>query len=254
MVRRSYRIHDRDFVVNSIWEGAGDELHSNDLYAARTEFGARIVSGIALVSLCVAPRMGELGWPAPRRAALSFDRAVKSGDQIDIDLKEHPSGEAMEVAVGGRRALRVDFGHPADVVLKRSADFRRTKGRTFTAGDREAFDWWITASLPDVTLAPEDIVPWPLLASAVSGFIGRIDIVKSPHSSLVNRFNEWSFFRSVRIGETVHAEVHDPRERDSVSKPGWGIWTARVLVVSDSDGDVVACSKWVCMYMHANQQ
>ena len=81
-----------------------------------------------------------------------------------------------------------------------------------------------------------------------------MDIVKEPHLSLVNRSNDWRFFRPVRVGETVHAEVHESRERASRSKPGWGVWSARVMVASDTDGDIVGCSKWVCMYMRENPQ
>ena len=61
----SYRIHDRDLVLNSIWEGSRDELHYNEIYARNSDFGARILSGIALASLSVANRMGETGWSEP---------------------------------------------------------------------------------------------------------------------------------------------------------------------------------------------
>lgn len=244
-----YQIHNRDFVVNSIWEGAGDELHSNDLYAADTEFGARIISGIALVSLSVAQHMGERGWPVPPRAAMSFDSAVKSGDFIEIMLNRCDLGDKLEVAVGERRALRITFGSEPVHTTLRSEGGRKTKGRTFTSGDREVFDWWISTSLPAVRLPPPGVVPWPLLSSTISGLIGRIEIIDAPHTSLVNRANEWSFFRPVRVGETVHAEVQQANERTSRTKPGWGVWTARVLVVSDTEGDVVGTSDWVCMYM-----
>ena len=249
VTKRSYRIQNRDFVVNSIWEGAGDELHSNDFYAAKTEYGARIISGIALVSLCVAEHMGEQDWQAPRRAAMSFDSAVKSGDCIDIELARRGANADLQVSVEGQRALRIAFDQDGELAPDRSDDCLRTKGRTITSGDREAFDWWISRSLPDVDLAPPDLVPWPLLASTVSGFMGRKNIVRQPHSSLVNRYNEWSFFRPVQIGETVHAEIYDPGERDSRSRPGWGVWSGRVVVVSRNKGDVVGCSNWVCMYM-----
>ena len=247
----SYRIHDRDFVLNSIWEGSGDELHYNEIYARNSDFGARILSGIALASLSVANRMGETGWSEPRQAKFSFESVVKSGDHIDILSCCKQGEDALEVVVDGRRAMRIVFGQETPPTPERSATYQKSKGRPLTAGDRQAVDWWISSAFPQVKLAPPNIIPWPLLASAVSGLIGRMGIISVPHTLLVNRFNEWNFFRSVECGETLHAEIHEVIERDSVSKPGWGVWSsARVLVVSDTHNDIVGNSKWICMFKH----
>ena len=91
------------------------------------------------------------------------------------------------------------------------------------------------------------------LATAGFGCIGldrSNGIISVPHALLVNRFNEWNFFRSVECGETLHAEIHDVIERDSVSKPGWGVWSARVLLVSNTYNDIAGNSKWICMFKH----
>ncbi len=243
-----YDIHNRDFMVNAIWEGAGDELHSNDLYAAKTPFGARIISGLALTCLGIARKTAQLNWAPPARLQLVFDSAVKSGDTLALETIGTGETCRINVNVGDRRAMEIRLEPETAAPAERSAGAAITKGRTFTSGDREVFDWWLSTSLPGLPLAPAGVVPWPIIASATSGFISRIEMIKTPHLSLVNRSNTWRFHRNVAIGETLHAELSDTTERLSKSRDGWGIWTGKVLTVSDTDCDVVATTDWTCMF------
>ncbi len=247
-----YRINDRDFIVNSIWEGTGDELHYNDIYARRTEFGGRVLSGLALTCLASAHHSAATNWAPPARLDLSFESVVLANDDIVVRQSDMPPETSVDVMTEERRALHMVFTSEEINSPTPSAPTRTSKGRTLTVGDREVFDWWLSQSLPGLQLAEPGIVPWPLVASAVSGAISRIGLVQQPHSSLVNRSNCWRFFRSAEIGETIHAEIHSPSERLSRSKQGWGIWSGTVRTVSDSENDVIAATDWICLFAIGN--
>ena len=86
-----HRVHDRDFIVNSIWEGTGDELHYNDIYARKTEFGGRVLSGLALTCLASAHHSAATKWSPPGRLDLSFDSVVLANDEIGIRQSGTPA-------------------------------------------------------------------------------------------------------------------------------------------------------------------
>ena len=248
-----HRIHDRDFIVNSIWEGTGDELHYNEsIYARKTEFGGRVLSGLALTCLASAHHSAATKWSPPGRLDLSFDSVVLANDEVGIRQSGTPAETSIDVMVGDRRVLKMVLTSEENVPPAPSTPSGVSKGRTLTVGDREVFDWWLSSSLPGLQLAKPGIVPWPLVASAVSGAISRLGLVQQPHTSLVNRSNCWRFHRNGRVGETIHAELHNPSERLSKSKKGWGIWSGTVKTVSDSENDVIAVTDWICLFATGN--
>ena len=156
-----HRVHDRDFIVNSIWEGTGDELHYNDIYARKTEFGGRVLSGLALTCLASAHHSAATKWSPPGRLDLSFDSVVLANDEIGIRQSGTPAETSIDVMVGDRRVLKMVFTPEENVPPAPSTPSRVSKGRTLTVGDREVFDWWLSSSLPSLQLAKPGIVPWP---------------------------------------------------------------------------------------------
>lgn len=70
---------ERDFLIPAVWEGTGDELHTNRLVAAASDFGGRIMSGIATMTLAIA-RLGkaDLGTPPPPSNGISRRRSARA--------------------------------------------------------------------------------------------------------------------------------------------------------------------------------
>lgn len=233
-------VTDRDFLIGSVWEGSGDELHTNRHVARQTMFGGRVLSGISGMLLVVDQAAPELLWSEVSDIEWSFDAPLFEGDEVRATTQRDGSTLRLSGSMADRRtrgAIVRGAPHPAVPVHGDS-----TKGRTMTPADLDLFASWLGRR----DGAPE-VVPWPLVALTASGLITRSKTL-GPHEMLLNRWFRWSFVSPVPIDETVHCVVAPAHPRRSRSRPELRVAEHDVAVVSSVDDRQYARFRWVVMY------
>lgn len=224
------QISNIDFVVPEVWEGPGGELHLNDLTAAGTPFGQKILSGITSMILAAVPVISSRGWAWPTALTWDFRAPVFTDSQLAVDWKGIGSDRCSAtvrrdhdqvVSTGELTYRAVDTA----AKLGNRDDGEFTFGRTLFDADVELFSWWSAKSgIPFPTPELGDDVPWPLVVSLAGGLFARLPVSAETPEEAVNRAMEWTFIRPLRVGESLRGYLHPGTERPSSSRPGWSIW------------------------------
>lgn len=238
---------ERDFLIPAVWEGTGDELHTNRLVAAASDFGARIMSGIATMTLAVA-RLGGAGLGTPP-ACLEWDFAgpVREGEKVRVDASRVGGDLKVATSVAGATTgtgvLRAAPGDPPAPAA--GPDGVRSRGWTITAADIELFADWIGDRRDDGGSGP---VPWPLLILVTSGLIGRDRLFGDvPTGQVLNRWMRWRFVSMPATGETVHCVLRSHTSRPSRTRPGDHVSRIVLDTRSADDGRALADIDWVVL-------
>jgi hypothetical protein len=237
------RVTDRDFLLGSVWEGTGDELHTNRFTAAAGLFGGRVLSGITGMLLTVAAHDPDLLWSAPNCVEWSFDAPLFEGSDLAVTATVDGTDHVLAGSIAGSTATtgRIGLG-PGGAV--RPVEGTPTRGRTMTRADVDLFRDW----MPPRTAEPVGTVPWPLLVLTASGLVNRSDYLGDPHPEMVlNRALRWSFGERLAVEETVHCVVGPVGQRPSASRPGFRVATFRAAVVASESARTVAAADWVAI-------
>jgi hypothetical protein len=237
------RVTDRDFLLGSVWEGTGDELHTNRFTAAAGLFGGRVLSGITGMLLTVDTHDSDLLWSEPSTVEWSFDAPLFEGSDLVVGATAVDGGHDLAGNVAGSTATkgRIGFGPGAAV---RPVEGAATRGRTMTRADVDLFRSWI----PPRSVEPAGAVPWPLLVLTASGLVNRSDYLGNPHPQMVlNRALHWTFGEQLAVEETVHCVVEPVHQRPSASRPGFRVATFRAAVVASETARTVAAADWVAI-------
>jgi acyl dehydratase len=115
----------------------------------------------------------------------------------------------------------------------------RTRGRTVGEGDISAFAGLVGDFTPvhvDEAFARTTpfggrIAHGPLAMSCAIGLVSQLNLLDTSVIGLLNL--TWDFFRPVRIGDTIYAEMI-PVESRLTSKPGRGIVKFRIDVLNQA--------------------
>jgi acyl dehydratase len=238
--RASRRISARDFLMGSIWEGTGDELHTNRVAARASIFGARTLPGITGMVLGLAEFDVEIVWGTAAGLEWQFDAPVFEDVELEVDGRRTRDGWRVTGAVEGRPATHgtvlldaADWEEPAYAV-------RRTIGRTVTAADVELFAGWVGGS------PPAGRIPWPLVVLVASGLINRTDYLGHP-GVVLNRWFRWRFRRPVPVERTLSCGIAPVRSRPSRSRPDLRVAEFRACV-DDGCDEPVATVEWVVLF------
>ncbi|WP_084965875.1 hypothetical protein [Thermoactinospora rubra] len=232
----------RDFLMGSIWEGTGDELHTNRLTARKSMFGQRILSGVTGMLLVIDAYRPELIWTPLSRLRWSFDGPLFEGTQVEVRGRSAGDEHAMSGTAGDRVVTHgiAVTGRPAAVPAKPG---QVSAGRTMTEADARLFHSWLPGDLTVGESAPEHI-PWPLIVLTASGLITRGRHMGDFHTVL-NRAFTWSFGRPLALEETIHCEMGTVERRPSASLPGMDVVRFEASVVATASGDHIAGVEWV---------
>ncbi|MEV4678196.1 MULTISPECIES: MaoC/PaaZ C-terminal domain-containing protein [Actinomadura] len=241
---------ERDFLIPAVWEGTGDELHTNRLVAAASDFGGRIMSGIATMTLAVARLDGaRLGAPP---ACLEWDFAgpVREGEKVRVDASREGGDLTVATSVDGAttgtgvlRAAPAEAPAPAG-----GPDGARSRGWTITAADLELFADWIGAGGEDGRDGGSGPVPWPLLILVASGLMGRDRLFgDAPSGQVLNRWMRWRFASMPVTGETVHCVLRSRTSRRSKTRPGDLVSRIVLDTRSADDGRALTEIDWVVL-------
>ncbi|MHA6616662.1 hypothetical protein [Pseudonocardia sp. DLS-67] len=237
------RVTDRDFLLGSVWEGTGDELHTNRFTAAAGLFGGRVLSGISGMLLTIGTHDPDLLWSAPGTLEWSFDAPIFEGSDLVVSATPEGRDHVLAGSLAGNTATRgrIGFG-PGGVA--RPVEGTSTRGRTMTRADVDLFLGWI----PPRSVEPAGAVPWPLLVLTASGLVNRSDYLGNPHpETVLNRGLRWTFGERLAVEETVHCIVGPVQQRRSASRPGFRVATFRVAVVASESRRTVAAADWVAI-------
>ncbi|MEV0390921.1 hypothetical protein [Nonomuraea sp. NPDC050643] len=231
----------RDFLMGSIWEGTGDELHTNRFTARTSMFGQRILSGASGMLLTIDAYRPELVWAPLSRLDWTFDGPVFEGARMDVEGSsgaEHDITGTIDgrVVTQGTAVIGPPLAGPPPVKGRASA------GRTMTEADVKLFRCWLPG---DRTGDPEHI-PWPLIVLTASNLITRGRHMGNYHTVL-NRAFTWSFGPPLPLEETIHCEVGETERRPSASRPGLDVVRIRASVVATASGACVADVDWVAI-------
>lgn len=239
-------VADRDFLIGSVWEGTGEEIHVNRHYAEQSEFGGRILSGISGMLLTIGAFDPSLIDGCPSRLEWSFNGALLEGDQIKVNGTKVENGFAIEGRVGesaGGRPTTCGSIFFGELARLDPFDGRATRGRTFTAADIDLFRSWF----PSTQSSPDKLVPWPMLVLLASGLISRSGYL-GHHELTLNRGYTWTFSGLPEVDDTLHC-VHSPvRTRVSNNRPDLKVGSYDVNVVSSVSGRVFATADWTVMF------
>ncbi|WP_433477431.1 hypothetical protein ACQPZP_10455 [Spirillospora sp. CA-142024] len=253
---------ERDFLIPAVWEGTGDELHTNRLVAAASDFGGRIMSGIATMTLAVARLDGaDLGAPP---ACLEWDFAgpVREGEKVRVDGSRAGGDLTVATSVGGAttgtgvlRAAPADPAAAADPPAPGDPpapaggpDGTRSRGWTITAADLELFADWIGDGREDGRDGGSGPVPWPLLILVTSGLMGRDRLFgDAPSGQVLNRWMRWRFASMPVTGETVHCVLRSHTSRRSRTRPGDQVSRIVLDTRSADDGRALTEIEWVVL-------
>ncbi|MED7930455.1 hypothetical protein SMD20_39955 [Nonomuraea sp. LP-02] len=204
----------RDFLMGSIWEGTGDELHTNRLMARKSMFRQRILSGVSGMLLAIDAYRPELIWAPLTRLRWSFDRPLFEGTRLEV--RGHSAGEehTLSGTADGQIVTHgsVVTGPPADLPRKPG---RPSAGRTMTEADARLFRTW----LPGDPTRDQDLpghIPWPLIVLTASGLITRGRHMGS-FRTVLNRAFTWTFGAPLALEETVHCELGTVERRPSAT-------------------------------------
>jgi acyl dehydratase len=238
-------VTDRDFLMGSVWEGTGAELHMNRLAAAHTPFRGRILSGLAGMTLALAATDEPLVWSPPAEAEWAFDAPLYEGSAFEVERRREGNAQVLTVSTEGRQVAhgRIRPAGPASRPSNLPETSRATAGRTFTAADLDLFRGWIGPH----DRASAGPVPWPLLLLVASGLINRTDYL-GPVADVVNRAMRWRFYDSARLGETVHCTIGSVSARPSRSRPEFAVATFDARVLVSDDGRQLAGAEWTVLY------
>uniref|UniRef100_UPI003F49146B hypothetical protein n=1 Tax=Actinomadura sp. CA-154981 TaxID=3240037 RepID=UPI003F49146B len=238
---------ERDFLIPAVWEGTGDELHTNRLVAAASDFGGRIMSGIATMTLAVVRLSGaDLGTP-PGCLEWDFAGPVREGEKVRVDASREDGALHVATSVGGTttgtgvlRAASADRPAPTG-----GPGRGRSRGWTITAADLDLFADWIGGGRRAGGSGP---VPWPLLVLVTSGLLGRDRLFgDAPSGQVLNRWMRWRFASMPAIGETVHCVLRSHTSRPSRRWPGTQVSHLVLDTCSADDGRALTEIDWVVL-------
>jgi hypothetical protein len=235
-------VTDRDFLLGSVWEGSGEELHTNRHAARSSMYGQRILSGISGMLISLHAWSPDAIWTPQHCLEWSFDGPMFEGARVDAQTATDETGDRQFTVTSdgtrqGRGTLRArpwEVGPPVTG--------RHTRGRTMTGADVELMRHW----LPPATPADEDLVPWPLLVLTMSGLVVR-DKAAGDFELSLNRWLRWVSLSPAHIDDTVHCIVGAPERRASRSRSGLDVVSFDVDVVNSVSGDRIGHVDWVMM-------
>ncbi|MFD1546081.1 hypothetical protein [Nonomuraea guangzhouensis] len=228
----------QDFLMGSIWEGTGDELHTNRLTARKSMFGQRILSGVTGMLLTIDAYRPELIWTPMSRLRWSFDAPLFEGARVDVRGASSGDEHTISGTAGDQVVTHgtVVAGQPKRLPGRPG---RASAGRTMTEADALLFHSWLPSDQAD-----PDHIPWPLIVLTASGLIVRGRHLGDFHTVL-NRAFTWSFGPPLALEETIHCELGEVERRPSVSRPGLEVVRFEAGVVASASGDHVASVEWV---------
>lgn len=235
-------VTDSDFLLGSVWEGSGEELHTNRHAARSSMYGQRILSGISGMLISLHAWSPDVIWTPQECLEWSFDGPVFEGARVDVQTDTDEAGDRQFVVTAdgvrqGRgllRDTRWEVGPPVSG--------RHTRGRTMTSADVDLMKHW----LPPATPADETVVPWPLLVLTMSGLVVR-DKALGDFELALNRWLRWVSLAPAHVDDTVHCLVGAPDRRPSKSRSGLDVVTFEVDVVNSVSGDRIGHVDWVMM-------
>ncbi|HEX4814675.1 MAG TPA: hypothetical protein VFV66_18190 [Nonomuraea sp.] len=232
----------QDFLMGSIWEGTGDELHTNRLTARKSMFGQRILSGITGMLLVIDAYRPELIWSSLSRLQWSFDGPLFEGTEVDVRGRSTGDEHIMSGTVGGEVVTHgtVVAGPPTAVTARPG---RASAGRTMTEADARLFQSWLPGD-PTVGAGTPEHIPWPLIVLTASGLITRGRHM-GHFRTVLNRAFTWTFGPPVALEETVHCEMGKVERRPSASRPGMDVVRFEASVTATESGNHVASVEWV---------
>lgn len=255
-----------DFVLPEVWEGPGAELHLNDLTAAKTPFGQKILSGITSMILASTPVIKDVGWGWPSSLKWEFRSPVLSDAQLSVhwqssDKREDAHNLQATVRSNGTQIAssgEIRYGSlmDSDNETQVRNDGSYTFGRTLFDADVELFSWWMSKSgLEPLDGNPGDDVPWPLFVSLAGGMFARMAVTADTPDDVVNRGMDWTFMRPLRVGESLRGYLHEGAERASRSRPGWSVWQGQCDFFAEGQVETpVAIYQATAMFYRAQAQ
>ncbi len=238
-------VTDRDFLLGSVWEGTGDELHTNRHAARSSMYGQRVLSGISGMLVALHAVASDLVWAAQTCVEWSFDAPLFEDALVEVRVGDHNGGRAFTVLDGPSvrsRGLLCPATLPATLPAgsRPAQSGRRTRGRTMTRADVALLRHW----LPPESDVPDDLVPWPLLLLTASGLVVR-DKAHGDVELSLNRWMRWVPATHIRVGDTMHCEVTVRDRRPSRSRPDLDVVRLDVDVVSSVSGERIGTVDWV---------
>jgi hypothetical protein len=239
-------VSDRDFLIGSVWEGTGEEIHVNRHVANQSEFGGRILSGISGMLLTIATFDPRLLDTCPSRLEWAFNGTLLEEDRLGVIGTRTADVLALEGRVDNSREGRptsagsVQFGELSDAEAIPGIS---TRGRTFTAADIDLFRGWLGST----DTPPNTLVPWPLIVLLASGLMSRSGYL-GKHQMTLNRAFTWTFAGLPEIGDTIHCVYGPIHTRASATRPDLTVGRYDVAVVSSVSGDVLAKVDWTVMF------
>jgi hypothetical protein len=224
-----------------VWEGTGDELHTNRLTAATTQFGGRILAGITGMLLTVGTYDPDLLWATPSTLEWRFDAPLLEGSELAVTGRAEGSEHVLAGTRAGTVATRGRIGFGPRTTLPPVAG-TATRGRTMTRADVDLLQDWLPPRHGHGTAS----VPWPLLVLTASGLVNRTDYLGHPHPGMVlNRAITWTFGEPPAVEDTLHCVIGPVQQRPSATRPGFRVGTFPVAVVSSASSRPVAIADWV---------
>lgn len=250
------QITDLDFIVPEVWEGPGEGLHLNDLVAADSPYGKRVLSGITSVILGTLPLSIDTNWLWPKSLEWSFDDAVCKDDIIHgtwVEAQETPGLWRTQLKRKDGSTLSrgsIEYGTHSTPDVRAEPEmqkFSATPGRTLFSADSQLFDWWIGQHQTGVASTfGMPIVPWPLFVSLASGLMARSWTTDAALASVVNRAMRWNFSRPLQPNETLVGRIENASERISRTRPDVWVWEGHCVFESAGDsGRLIGTCDWV---------
>lgn len=241
-----HAVSDRDFLIGSVWEGTGEEIHVNRHFAGQSEFGGRILSGISGMLVTIASFDAELLRNCPSRLEWAFNGAILEKDLIEVTGAGNENRFLVEGRAKGSPTERptsagaLEFGELLDVGTVAGTS---TRGRTFTPADIELYRSWLGPK--EGPLDP--LVPWPLIVLLASGLVGRSGYLGA-HEMTLNRGYKWAFAGLPEVGDTLHCVYGPIQRRVSSTRPDLTVGRYDVAVVSSVTGRIFAKIDWTVMF------
>lgn len=241
-----HTVSDRDFLIGSVWEGTGEEIHVSRHFASQSEFGGRILSGISGMLVTIASFDAGLLRKCPSRLEWAFNGAILEEDRIEVT----GTGDEDRFAIEGRagRAMTdrptsagtIEFGELQNVGIVVGTS---TRGRTFTPADIELYRSWLGPKEG----SPDSLVPWPLIVLLASGLVSRSGYLGA-HEMTLNRGYKWTFAALPEVGDTLHCIYGPIQKRVSSTRPDLTVGRYDVAVVSSVTGQTFAKIDWTVMF------
>jgi hypothetical protein len=236
------RVTARDFLLGSVWEGTGDEMHTNRHAARAGMFGARILSGITGMLVTMATYRRELVWETPAALEWAFAAPLFEGSELAVSGVEIDGGHHVVATTGDGEATRGRIWAGA-VGEERVVEGTLTRGRTITEADVDLFGDWLGPSVA----RGDGLVPWPLLVLVASGLVNRTHYLGDPEMVL-NRWFRWSFAEPPEVEDTVHCVIGEVHTRQSAKRPDLRVGEFTASLVSSPTDRVLATVEWVVIF------